>query len=329
MTLARTERVAIVTTSYPRDRGDASGHFVETEAVALAECGHLVTVITAGPSRVRAGNPHVVWLPDGDASGWPGLVPRLRERPSRAAGLARWMFRARRELGLRGPFDRVIAHWLMPAAAPIAITTPLHGAALDVVLHGSDARLLARAPPLLSGAILRALARRGACFRCVSEEQAAWLRRAAGSASVRVSVAPAAIDVRSAPTRAQARARFGVNPERHLIVVVGRLVPGKRIHDALEASALLVRTDIAVVGDGPELGALRRAFPGVRWLGRLPRDQTLAWIAAADLLLSASREEGAPTVVREARLLGVPVVARACGDLTTWAISDPELSVVC
>jgi teichuronic acid biosynthesis glycosyltransferase TuaC len=51
-------------------------------------------------------------------------------------------------------------------------------------------------------------------------------------------------------------------------------------------------------------------------------------MAAADVLVSASREEGAPTVVREARALGVPVVAVPCGDLATWAAADPGIALV-
>ena len=46
------------------------------------------------------------------------------------------------------------------------------------------------------------------------------------------------------------------------------------------------------------------------------------WIRASDLVVSASREEGAPTVVREARALGTPVVTTAAGDLVKWAELD-------
>jgi glycosyltransferase involved in cell wall biosynthesis len=66
----------------------------------------------------------------------------------------------------------------------------------------------------------------------------------------------------------------------------------------------------------------------VRFLGQLGRSQTLTWIAAADLVLTASLDEGAPTVVREARALGTPVVARAAGDLVEWARRDPGLVVL-
>ena len=56
--------------------------------------------------------------------------------------------------------------------------------------------------------------------------------------------------------------------------------------------------------------------------------ETLAWIAAADLLVSASRDEGAPTVVREARLLGTPVLAARAGDVERWAAQDPGITLL-
>ena len=59
---------------------------------------------------------------------------------------------------------------------------------------------------------------------------------------------------------------------------------------------------------------------------RAPRH--LRWIAAADVLVSASAHEGAPSVVREARALGVPVVAVSAGDLAQWAERDAGLLLV-
>jgi glycosyltransferase involved in cell wall biosynthesis len=48
-------------------------------------------------------------------------------------------------------------------------------------------------------------------------------------------------------------------------------------------------------------------------------------MAAADLLISASRTEGAPLAIREARALGVPVVSCPAGDLASWARHDGGL----
>jgi teichuronic acid biosynthesis glycosyltransferase TuaC len=54
----------------------------------------------------------------------------------------------------------------------------------------------------------------------------------------------------------------------------------------------------------------------------------LTWIAAADLVLSASNREGAPTVIREARALGATAVSVSAGDLSTQAEDDPALYVL-
>lgn len=326
--MSRRERVAILTTSYPESEGDPAGHFVAAEAEALAAEGHAVVVIGAGSARTQPGNPHVVRLSDGGATGWPGLLPRLRARPTRAVGLLRWMTAARRELERLGPFERVIAHWLIPAGFPIALAASA-GARLEVVVHGSDARLFARLPRTAAQWVLERLTARGAVLRCVSEELAETLRGLGGSGvEPMIRVEQARIAVRRTRNRDQARRELGLSPEVRLIVIVGRLVPDKRVADALAAATLLPDLSVAVVGDGPERNSLQRRFASVHFAGRVNRDQALSWIAAADVLLSASRLEGAPTVVREARTLGVPVVATNAGDLLRWAERDPDICVI-
>ena len=83
-----------------------------------------------------------------------------------------------------------------------------------------------------------------------------------------------------------------------------------------------------VVGEGPERASLERRFPRARFVGHVPRPRALAYVAAANVLVSASLLEGAPTVVREARALGTEVVCLPAGDLRAWAATDPGLHVV-
>lgn len=337
------ERIAIVTTSYPRGPGDAAGHFVETEARALARAGNHVTVITprgeastiargdgaaAVASEERPGSLLVLRLPDGGASGLPGILPRLRERPARAIGIARWVASASLALARRAPFERVQAHWLFPAAFPIAILAT-RDTPLEVVLHGSDARLLAMLPVRTARWILQALIRRRAVFRCVSEELAELLRSLAPPGThPEIRVSAALLSLNGVPCREDARRKLGVPPDERLVVVVGRLIASKRVRDALAAARLVPDSHVVVVGGGPEQPTLQRDFPEAHFTGQTAREQALTWIAAADVVLSASRTEGAPTALREARALGVPVVTSAAGDLLRWAELDSGLYVV-
>jgi teichuronic acid biosynthesis glycosyltransferase TuaC len=325
------ERIAIVSTSYPTSADDPSGHFVATEARDLARAGHAVTVFTGGVARTTqdaAANPRVVRVWDGGATGWPGLVPRLKEQPTRGLGLVAWGLGIRRQLTRHGPFERVIGHFLLPTGFPLLLGANLAGAELTLVAHGSDVRLLGQLPAALSRTLVLGLCVK-ARVRCVSRELASLLQQIAGEPlEGRLSVAPAPIDVSTAPTRSEARAWLGVSDETRLIVVVSRLISSKRIDDALAAAALLPAAVVIVVGDGPELSRLRSTYPEARFVGRVARGHALTWISAADALLSASRLEGAPSAVREARALGVPVVASAAGDLAEWAERDPELWVV-
>jgi teichuronic acid biosynthesis glycosyltransferase TuaC len=322
-------RIAIVATSYPRREGDAAGHFVQTEARALARAGSLVTVIVPGQRRPCPRpdtNPKVLWLPDAGAFGWPGALERLKWRPDRIWGASRFCWAARRLLDKLGPFDRVVAHWIVPSGWPIAAAKPGH---VEIVVHGSDVQLLVRLPALLRRRIVGRLLDGGASFRFVSNELRTLLAAATFPELVHVGrIEPCPIDIDAVPSRLRARNELGLDPDEVWIVVVGRMVAGKRPGVALNAATLVPGARVAAVGDGPERVRLMSEHGSVRFLGQLPRRQTLAWITAADLLVTASRTEGSPMVVREARALGVPVVAAGCGDLRRWAEDDPELYVV-
>jgi glycosyltransferase involved in cell wall biosynthesis len=326
-------RVLIVTTSYPDSAGDPSGHFVETEAHLRAAAGDEVVVLApcaaprarvAAPLRGPEGTVRVTWLDGGDAFGWPGALTRLRARPLCAFDAARFVVEARRTARSLGAFDDVIAHFVLPCAWPIGVHA---SGALEVVAHGSDVGLVERLPRRARVALASSLLSRGARFRFVSEELRRRFVRATTAAVLAVSrVAPAVISVEGAPSRASARARFGIGEER-LAVVVGRLVASK---DPIGAVRLAETSAdrVVVVGDGPLYDLVRCACPRAMLVGRATRPEALAWIAAADLLVSASREEGASTVVREARALGTRVLAMPAGDIAERALEDPGITLV-
>lgn len=328
---AASGRIVVVTTSYPAHPGDPSGHFVATEALELARGGRRVTVLapvvqgTVPGTRDAVNGVEVRWLPGGDAFGWPGALARLTERPWRLAGAARFVFAARRELRAFTDVERVVAHFLVPSAYPVAVFAPR--APLEVVVHGSDLRVVERMPAAVRRHIATSIA---TCkLRCVSEELRARLGHALGrELARRARVAPCPLEVSATLERASARRELGIEPGTRLVVIVARLVPSKRSESALRAVRLVPGARAVVVGDGPERARLERLFPEAHFAGQLPRPQALAWMAAADVLLSASDREGAPSVVREARALGTRVVATRAGDLERWSRRDPGLAVM-
>jgi glycosyltransferase involved in cell wall biosynthesis len=95
---------------------------------------------------------------------------------------------------------------------------------------------------------------------------------------------------------------------------VGRLTQNKRPDHALEAFRL-IRDEIPharlwVVGEGPMRANLESAAPpGVELLGRIARDDLLARMSRAHLLLVTSVREGWGLVVTEANSMGTPAAA--------------------
>lgn len=291
-------RVLIVTTSWPARAGDPSGHFVRAEARDLERAGHHVLVVRPEPRG---------------AFGWPGVAARVRENPVRALDAMRWVASARRDVA-RLPVDRVVAHWAIPCAWPIASSSA--APALEIVSHGGDVRLLAGLPAPVRERIVLALARRANVWRFVSaplhDELARalsprarrWVERVARVEAARLDMP----DVRDAI----AWRRRDLEGQR-VAVSVGRLVPSKRVDRAIEHVAAADDIDaIVVVGDGPERESLERLARArgvdARFVGKVPHSEALAWIGAAHVVLHASEKEGLSTVLREAEGLGARVV---------------------
>lgn len=92
---------------------------------------------------------------------------------------------------------------------------------------------------------------------------------------------------------------------------------------------------LTVVGDGPDLAALRDGLAPwaqsgrVRFLGAIPVDAVPQALAEADVLLKTSRNEGFPSSLIEAMAAGVvPVVSHIQG-VTDWIVHHEETGLLC
>jgi glycosyltransferase involved in cell wall biosynthesis len=100
------------------------------------------------------------------------------------------------------------------------------------------------------------------------------------------------------------------------LLAVGRLVPGKRFDDVIEAASKLRRRELVIIGDGPERAALERAARehaiDVQFRGALPHAEVLRALQQASALISMSVSECWPNAIAEALATGTPVIARDC-----------------
>ncbi|MCG3146241.1 MAG: Glycosyltransferase Gtf1 [Gammaproteobacteria bacterium] len=112
-----------------------------------------------------------------------------------------------------------------------------------------------------------------------------------------------------------------VNKQLHIplrIIFVGRLSRSKNVHVLIDALSKLhkknISVDVRVVGDGPELSALKRQTAdlqlsdAVAFTGGLAFEDVLPQYEWADVLVLASETEGWPKAIAEAMAFGVACV---------------------
>ena len=138
-------------------------------------------------------------------------------------------------------------------------------------------------------------------------------------------VIPSGVDLEAfrkrAPARDVARSGLGWNTHERILVGVGRLVPVKGFDVAVRAltklRAALPEIRLVLVGDGPERSRLERLAAASGNLSHLTitgiTGDVARFLAASDVVIAPSRNEGMGRVLVEAMALGKPVVASRVG----------------
>lgn len=254
----------------------------------LAERGADVEVLAADPRRpifYRGGAPAAL-----KGRGWLEAARFTAALTRAAAGRVRG-------------WDAIVSHWLVPGGAVGALVA---GARPHLAIaHGSDVRLLTRLPG--GRALARTLSRR-ADLVYVAEALAL------GGAPGRVVPMPIAVEEVAGGDRNRGRARYGL--DGLVVLYLGRLVGEKGPDLAIDALPPSEDLTLVVAGDGPARAALEgRAGPRVRFVGEVRGQAKRDLLAACDVLVIPSRQDGAPQVALEGLAAGRAIVATRAGGL--------------
>ena len=222
----------------------------------------------------------------------------------------------------RGKVDVVLGSWAYPDGFAAVVASRLIGVPCVVKLHGSDINVIAKLPGprrMTAWALTRA-ARVVAVSRALADEVVAL-----GVPRERVTIVMNGIDAElfHPRDRAAARAELGL-PAGPLAVYIGNLKPEKGVLDLARAWQHVSGAMLAIVGGGPARAALDTvAGSTIRVVGPQPLASIPLWLAACDVLVLPSHNEGTPNVVLEALACGRRVVATSVGgipDLITSSV---------
>lgn len=315
-------RIGLVTTSYPRFPGDVAGSFVRGFARELVALGHRVDVVVPADERVSKPSladigidiHHVAYLPRAlrrtfyragapenlasDRLAWLGAAAYPATALTTVARLAsRWSL--------------VVAHWALPSTLIAALAAPTLPRVS--VWHSGDAHLASSLPTVVRRALAPLL--RSQVHWFVSERT-----RAQASIRTRHRTIVAPMGAEPPALVPAARDELGLARDELAILSLGRLTPIKGV-DRLIA-ALPPDMTLLVAGEGPERPRLeqqaRELGKHVRFFGAVAGRDKDRLFHAADAFVLPSREldaraEGAPVVIGEAQLAGLPIVASDTG----------------
>ncbi len=113
------------------------------------------------------------------------------------------------------------------------------------------------------------------------------------------------------------------DPAKPAAIFVGSITQRKGIQDLVEAfrAPSLAHAELWVVGgDADAWGEnLQASAPNnIRWLGRKTSQETSALLGQAWCLALPTRADTSPNVVKEARVIGLPVVSTPCGGQASY-----------
>ncbi len=234
----------------------------------------------------------------------------------------------------RERFDTLHAFWATPAGFVGALASRLLRLPLILTLPGHDFSHLGTGPERTHATLAARFKLRAALWAAaaITTPSIAMSRQAAAAGIVAEPVT-LGVALDRWPPRAPRR-RHRTSPIRLLHVASLNAVKDQAtlLGAMTRLRYLGVPFELDIIGCDTLGGAIQRrcAAQGlaaqIRFHDVLPHDRLRPWFERADLLVMSSRDEGAPIVVLEAAIAGVPAVGTAVGHIADFA-PDAALAV--
>jgi glycosyltransferase involved in cell wall biosynthesis len=331
--------ILMLSSSYPKFRGDVTAPFIESIATHIAAQGHRVQMLLPEHRDLRRASdeegvqfhtfryaPQREWRHWGYAESLRADVKIKPEMYLLAPIVFVSALRALNQLTAREPFDVIHAHWVLPNAPMGAFAAARRRLPLVVSLHGSDVFVAEKWKPL--GALARWCFNRADAITACSDNL--MVRAfALGAAEAKTELIPYGADLKAFhvdPAAARrVRARLDLGADELMILAVGRLVYKKGFDFLVQALDEVLRVApnarLVLAGDGDLRGELENRATElglssrVTFAGMVPREEIPAYFAASDIVAvpsvrdEAGNVDGLPNVALEAMAAGKPLVA--------------------
>ena len=298
MTTTALGRIAYIVPRYIPHTGGVQTHVAQLARRAAAH-GYQVEVLTQDSDRRL---PAVEVIDGATVRRFPVWVPG--QTYTVAPGL--WAYLAR----YHTRYDVVHAHGYHAVPALEAALAGCRPLVFTPHYHGTGHSHLRRWLHVPYRALGAVIFKRSSRVICVSDAEAALVRRHFPYVAGRVTVIPNGVDVRAL------RAAAPYPEDRTVILSVGRLEAYKNVHLPIQALAHLDATFVLrVIGDGPERPALEdlAARVGleerVAFLGRVGDEVLRRWFRTARVYVSMSGHEACGITLLEGLAAGAGVVA--------------------
>lgn len=338
--IRRPIKLLVLTSTFPRWKGDTSPRFVADLCAGLGRTMEVTVLAPASPGALP-----VEWCEGYTVVrfryGWPAstqrlaegaIMPNIRRNPLLIVQILPFVLAqlwSASRLMRQQKFDAVHAHWAVPQGVVATLLKRFFGVPIITTTHGGDIYALRSAPMRWAKRwVLRSSDRVTAVSSHLRQELLGL-----GVEDARLRVLPMGVDTsRFAPERASRALRQALTQNGPLLLFVGRLVEKKGARYAIEAMPQIVRAypaaRLAVVGDGPERGALEQlshrlgVADSVTFIGAIPNDDLPVYYASADVFVGPSVVEASGdteafgVVFAEAMASGCSVIATNVGGIS-------------